>query len=138
MRRIVAAATLAAALAFSPAAALALSPVVSAAPVPPVSPQAQAAGLIEALEARLARSLVHAVVKLISSSPVARDSIRSVTQGRALVANGRPQHFSDGRMEPRPLVWLKSATRRGGVNPRKVENLGGVEVAHSGQGVLIQ
>jgi D-alanyl-D-alanine dipeptidase len=39
MRRIVAAATL--------AAALAVSPVVSAAPVPPVSPQAQAAGLID-------------------------------------------------------------------------------------------
>ena len=47
MRRIVAAATLAAALAFSPAATLALSPAVSAAPVPPVSPAAQAAGLID-------------------------------------------------------------------------------------------
>ena len=44
MRRILAASTLAAAFAFSP---VAISPVVSAAPVPPVSPQAQAAGLID-------------------------------------------------------------------------------------------
>jgi D-alanyl-D-alanine dipeptidase len=43
MRRFLAAAT----LAFSTAASLAFSPVVNGAPVPPVSPQAQAAGLID-------------------------------------------------------------------------------------------